>query len=124
MTIQLERIRSVTTYATIVGGLIGLLRKEANVEQAVVAKAAGLKTQSTMSRIEAGKSNLTVTQLWLIARTLNTTPAIILTRADQAAALMAKQGVDVYSGKATDLRAFTVSKRELKRFLKNWENSK
>lgn len=68
-------------YRRIVGAALQKLRREAGMTGAAVAAEMGL-TGSTWSRIENGKSTLSVDQLHRVARVLGWPPSAVLALAD------------------------------------------
>ncbi len=83
-----------TTYAAIVGQVLVFLRQDKGIRQADLAAAAGVG-QSTWSRIETGRSALTVDQLGRTARALEIETGDIITKADETVAVLEAEGIRV-----------------------------
>lgn len=71
-----------SSFEAIVGYTLAQLRKEARLSQMELAECAGLK-QASWSRIEAGRTALSVAQLRSVARMLGTMPSTILATAER-----------------------------------------
>ncbi|MGD0137323.1 MAG: helix-turn-helix transcriptional regulator [Tepidisphaeraceae bacterium] len=89
-----EKFQQVTGYSAVVGAILAALRRDARFDQETMAKKAGL-TQSAWSRIEAGATQITVSQLATAARALQMTPSGIMKRADALASQLSRGGVRV-----------------------------
>jgi len=87
------------TYAVLVGRIVEHFRKQAKMHQETMANAIGV-SQSAYSRLEQGQSGMSVTQLWMIAVQLKTTPAALLHHTEQYANQLRAQGVEITSDKA------------------------
>lgn len=83
-----------STYAAVVGAVIGKLRSERAIGQGDLAAAVGVG-QPAWSRIEKGGSALTVDQLARAAATLNCSPSYILQMADKTVSEMRNQNFQV-----------------------------
>ena len=95
---QNSQIKTVTTYPSIVGGVLAQMRGQQSLHQEDVAKAVGV-TQTTWSRIENGQSSISVEHLRLAASKLGIQPNRILQYADQAATNMEFGGVEVMAAR-------------------------
>jgi len=69
------------TYGALVGRMVEIRRKQLGISQEPLARALGI-TQSAFSRLERGRSTLTVTQLRIIARHLSIRAAELLDEAE------------------------------------------
>ena len=92
-----------TTYQAIVGSVLVGIRKELGVEQSALAKAVGVN-QSTWSRIERGKSALSIEQLFLAANHLQIKPSIVIHNSEKAVQSLRSQKVVVSVSKNMDKR--------------------
>lgn len=90
-------IRLATSYPAIVGAVLANERIKANLTQAEAAKRIRLAA-STLSRIEAGQSALTVEQLAQLAIVFKCSrTSFILVRADTIASMALRRGIEVMS---------------------------
>jgi transcriptional regulator with XRE-family HTH domain len=85
------RVNLVVDYATVVGRVVRALRVGGEHDQAEVAAVLGL-TQSGYSRIERGRTAITVEQLATLAPTLGTEPSKVLSIADHVARAVEREG--------------------------------
>lgn len=96
-----ERILSsptpVTTSSAVLGQTLIALRKAKGMTQGQVAEAMGMSS-SNWSRAEKGESSLTVDQLRMVSRVLETTPEKILNAADAAEQEAINKGLKVIPG--------------------------
>lgn len=93
-------MQTVTHYPAIVGGIIAQVRDRQGVRQEDLAKAMGI-TQTTLSRIETGQSNVSVEHLRLVAHHLGVRPNQILADADTNETLLLNQGMTVMLTRGT-----------------------
>lgn len=91
---SVEALASETTYAAIVGQVLVFLRQKKGIRQADLAAAAGVG-QSTWSRIETGRSALTIDQLGRTARALEVDAGEIMAKADETVAVLEAEGIRV-----------------------------
>jgi transcriptional regulator with XRE-family HTH domain len=91
-------IQNVTRYSELVARIVGQLRAARGFDQKQFAEALGV-SPSTWSRAENGQTGLSLDQLAGAAKALNTSPAQILTFADNAEARLKSNGVTVLSGR-------------------------
>jgi transcriptional regulator with XRE-family HTH domain len=78
----MSEISSVTTSAAILGAVLARLRKDKNLTQEELGKAAGVGA-TTWSRIEQGSSQLSTEQLRAAAKALGVTAAFVLGKAEE-----------------------------------------
>lgn len=90
-----------TTYPAVLGKTIVEIRKDKTISQGDLAGAVNV-TASTWSKIERGVSALTIEQLVLAAKALDKTPGYIVKAADDAAAQLRLQGIEVREGRIGD----------------------
>jgi len=88
------KLKPGTTYAAIVGQVLARKRTALDKHQAVVAKAVKVG-QSTWSRVETGKTALTVEQLRLAANALESTPEAVLAEADHVERYLRERGMRI-----------------------------
>lgn len=89
-----EKLNAGTTYPAIVGSVLRKLREDKNLGQSEIAEKMGI-TQTTWSKIENGKSALTVAQLSRASRILETDPGTITWSADAMANRLRENGMVV-----------------------------
>ena len=89
-----EQIHNVTTYNGIIGALLRRRREQLGLEQGTISQKIGL-TQSSYSRIESGKTSLTLAQLSAISPHYSVRPADFIDQAEQVKMNMKRQGIDV-----------------------------
>jgi transcriptional regulator with XRE-family HTH domain len=94
-------------YTTLLGQLLQHYRQQRGLQQADVAAALGI-LQPAYSRIEKGDTSITVTQLRIVARTLNMRPSLILDHADQWTQTLRAQGVTVTDEKEVPQAALLI----------------
>lgn len=82
------------SYPSVVGSVLGEVRRHAGKGQADLAVACGM-TQSGWSRIERGQVPITVEQLALAARELDCRPSELLSAADRAVDVAREDGIEV-----------------------------
>lgn len=85
-----------TSYPTIIGGLIGQMRKDRNISQADFAAQLGIG-QSTWSKIEKGNSGLSFEQLVQAAKLLGVDASDLVSRTEDIAADLARKNIEVNS---------------------------
>ena len=85
-------------YPQIVGQVARTYRVVRGLTLSVVAKAMGLSA-SGWSRVETGDTIMSAAQLAKIARVFEVSPHVIVHQADEIAAGLEEQGVDVLDGK-------------------------
>lgn len=84
-----------TSYPAIIGRILEHSRKEAGLDQKVIAEGLGL-TQSAWSRIERGQSGLSMEQLLRVSSILGKKPHEIIADADQATSRLKEDGITVH----------------------------
>jgi len=89
-----EQIHNVTTYNGIIGALLRRRREQLGLEQGTISQKIGL-TQSSYSRIESGKTSLTLAQLSAISPHYSVRPADFIDQVEQVKMNMKRQGIDV-----------------------------
>lgn len=82
------------TYAYLVGRVIGKLRTDAAMDQGELATAVGI-SQSTWSKVERGRSALTVEQLARCADAIGIVPSVLLARVEDAVRRAQERGIVV-----------------------------
>lgn len=87
-----KNLNAGTTYPAIIGSVLKKLREDQNLGQSAIAKEMGI-TQTTWSKIENGKSALTVAQLARASRILETYPGTIARNADAMAKRLRENGM-------------------------------
>jgi transcriptional regulator with XRE-family HTH domain len=87
-------MQTVTSYPSIVGGVIAQIRNQKGLRQEDLAQRLGV-TQTTLSRIESGQSGISVGHLRLAAHHLGVAPNQILYHADHNEKLLQAQGMKV-----------------------------
>lgn len=88
-------MQSETSYPAIIGRILEYLRKEAGLDQDVIAKRLGL-TQSAWSRIERGQSGISMEQLLRVSDVLGTEPHKIIADADSASLKLKEDGIIIH----------------------------
>jgi transcriptional regulator with XRE-family HTH domain len=88
----MAEMKTVTTYAAIVGAVLGQIRSAAGLKQSDLAEAVGVGP-STWSRIEKGESSLSTDQLKLAADALKMPPSRILELVDVAEKATVEKGI-------------------------------
>ena len=96
------KIHHVTTYNNIVGAVLRGRREEIGLEQADLANRLQL-TQSSYSRIENGKTSLTLIQLNNIAPHLRLTPQTFMAQVESVKSNMERQGIEVSPNKSASI---------------------
>ncbi len=94
-------------YTALLGRILQYYREQLGLQQIDVAGPLGIM-QPAYSRIEKGDTSLTVTQLRIVARTLNMHPSRILDEADQWTHTLRAQGVTVTDEKEVPKAALLV----------------
>ncbi len=89
----MAEMKTVTTYAAILGAVLGQIRTAAGLKQSDLAKAVGIGP-STWSRIEKGESSLSTDQLKLAADALKISPSEILNMVALAEEVAAEKGIE------------------------------
>ena len=89
----MAEMKTVTTYAAILGAVLGQIRTAAGLKQSDLAESVGVGP-STWSRIEKGESSLSTDQLKLAADALKTSPSEILNMVALAEAVAAEKGIE------------------------------
>jgi transcriptional regulator with XRE-family HTH domain len=89
----MAEMKTVTTYAAILGAVLGQIRTAAGLKQSDLAAAVGVGP-STWSRIEKGESSLSTDQLKLAADALKTSPSEILNMVALAEEVTAEKGIE------------------------------
>lgn len=84
----------VTTSAAILGAVLARLRKEKNLTQDELGRAAGVGA-TTWSRIEQGSSQLSTEQLRAAAKALGVSAAFVMNKADELEEELKAQGIVV-----------------------------
>lgn len=84
-----------TTYRAILGRVLARRREQLGFDQGAFAKAVGLTSQSSWSRIETGASNISIEQLKLACNALHTRPDVVLSETEQVADNLQSRGVTV-----------------------------
>jgi len=97
-------IHNVTTYNSIIGALLRRNREQIGLEQGAISQKIGL-TQPSYSRIESGKTSLTLAQLSAIAPHFNVRPADFIDQVEQMKISMKRQGIEVLDGQSTGAAA-------------------
>ena len=92
-----------TSYSAIVGQVLSNLRQEQDIKQGDMSAAVNIG-QSTWSRIEKGEVALSIDQLARAANRLNCLPSDVLRWADQAAAQIAREKVEVLNDRPVDVK--------------------
>src|ERR1700712_4515879 len=95
------------TYTALLGQILQHHRQRLGLQQADVAAALGI-LQPAYSRIEKGDTSITVTQLRIVARTLNMRPSQILDHADHWTQMLRSQGVTVTDDKEVPQTALLI----------------
>jgi transcriptional regulator with XRE-family HTH domain len=95
-----------TSYSAIVGQVLSNLRQERDIKQGDMSAAVNIG-QSTWSRIEKGEVALSIDQLARAAKRLGCSPSDVLTWADQAAAQMQQDKVEVLNDRPVDVKEKT-----------------
>jgi transcriptional regulator with XRE-family HTH domain len=90
-------LRPATSYAAVLGFVIGEARRRAGVTQSQLAAAVNL-SQATWSRVEGGRFGVTVEHLALAAWALSTHPGLLARRADALCDWARGRGVEVIAG--------------------------
>ncbi|MBI2382014.1 MAG: helix-turn-helix transcriptional regulator [Gammaproteobacteria bacterium] len=90
----MEKLRIPVDYQEIVGAVIARERRIRGASQARFGKATGM-AQSTIGRIELGKSVCTLEQLWRISKTIGFQPSSILKEAELHAQAAIKAGFEI-----------------------------
>lgn len=88
------QIQHVTTYNGIIGAVLRQRRDQMGLEQAQIAQRLGV-TQSSYSRIESGKTSLTLVQLSDIAPHFGLSPHGFIARVESLKYDMERQGIKV-----------------------------
>jgi transcriptional regulator with XRE-family HTH domain len=88
----MSELKPVTTYAAILGTVLGQFRSAAGLKQSDLAGAVGIGP-STWSRIEKGESSLSTDQLKLAADALGISPSKILEVVEFAEKITAAKGI-------------------------------
>jgi len=96
------QIQHVTTYNGIIGAVLRGHREQLGLEQAQIAQRLGL-TQSSYSRIENGKTSLTLVQLSNMAPTFKLTPNSFIAQVENIKLNMERQGIAVTPEKESGL---------------------
>lgn len=81
-------------YTALVGQVLAVRRQNLGLQQNVLAHALGI-SQSAYSRIEQGKTSLSIPQLRIVADVLYSSPSEILAQAESQTALLAARGVAI-----------------------------
>lgn len=89
----MAEMKTVTTYAAILGAVLGQIRTAAGLKQSDLADAVGVGP-STWSRIEKGESSLSTDQLKLAADALKMQPSQILEMVAMAEKVAAEKGIE------------------------------
>lgn len=89
----MSEMKTVTTYAALLGAVLGTLRSGAELKQSDLAEAVGIGP-STWSRIEKGESSLSTDQLKLAADALGIPPARILEMVELAEKFTSEKGIE------------------------------
>ncbi len=92
-----------TSYSAIVGQVLANLRQERDIKQGEMSAAVNIG-QSTWSRIEKGEVALSIDQLARAAHHLGCLPSDVLNWADQAAAKMQREKVEVLNDRPVDVK--------------------
>lgn len=89
-----------TTYNALVGFQLEEKRKELGKEQSDIFELTGI-SQSVLSRLEKGKANITIDQLFLICQALDVRPEEIISKASKGVDAFSENGqVEVLTTKA------------------------
>ena len=94
MHIMQAQIQHITTYNGIIGAVLRSRREQIGLEQSQIAQRLGL-TQSSYSRIESGKTSLTLIQLADIAPKIGLNPQDFIAQVESIKLNMQHQGIDV-----------------------------
>ena len=86
-------IQKVVPYNALVGQVLSRLRTEKGLSQREMATRLGLKSQSAYSRIENGKTSLTVVDLRRLGQAVE--PQTIIERAEKLASALESQGFTI-----------------------------
>lgn len=89
----MSEMKTVTTYAAILGAVLGQIRMTAGLKQGELAESVGVGP-STWSRIEKGESSLSTDQLKLAADALKMQPSRILEMVELAEKVTAEKGIE------------------------------
>ena len=95
-------IHHITTYNNIVGAVLRSRREQLGLEQAEMAKKVGL-TQPSYSRIESGKTSLTLLQLNEFAPHFKLTAPNFIAHVEKIKTDMVRQGINVSPKKAPNI---------------------
>jgi len=96
------QIHHITTYNGIVGAVLRQRREQMGLEQSQIAQRLGL-TQSSYSRIESGKTSLTLLQLSDMAQHFGMNPHGFVAQVEHIKIDMQRQGIEVSPEKAPGL---------------------
>lgn len=96
------QIQHITTYNGIVGAVLRGRREQMGLEQAQIAQRLGL-TQSSYSRIESGKTSLTLVQLSDMAPHFGLNPHSFIAQVERIKSDMERQGIVVSPDKEPGL---------------------
>jgi transcriptional regulator with XRE-family HTH domain len=99
--------KPLVTYPALVGKILAQQREARGIKQGDLAATLGL-SQSAYSRLESGDSVLNLSQLRNAAIQLGLHPAQVLQWADEYAARLQQQGVDVISEKPDNPAAIAI----------------
>lgn len=88
------QIQHITTYNGIVGAVLRQRREQMGLEQSQIAQKLGL-TQSSYSRIESGKTSLTLVHLSDIAPHFGLSPQSLVAQVESIKLDMQRQGITV-----------------------------
>lgn len=100
-------LKPLVTYPALVGKILAQQREARGIKQGDLSATLGL-SQSAYSRLESGDSVLNLSQLRNVAMKLGLQPAQVLQWADQYAAQLRQQGVDVISEKPDNPAAIAI----------------
>ena len=94
-----------SSYSAVLGTIIASIRKEQGLEQADIAESLGV-SQASYSRLESGKSALTVNQLFVVADKLGIASSNLIGQVESAIDSLRNGGVTIVSqGRANSAAA-------------------
>ena len=97
----------ITSFPTILGGIIGDLRKKQGLSQGEFAERMGLG-QSTWSRVEKGVSGLSIEQLVLASEVLEIRPSKLVAMAEKIADDLRTQNIKVENKRSEGASAASI----------------
>jgi len=98
---SMENFSQTTTYPIIVGGIIKQIRETKGFNQREMAEKMDL-SQASWSKIESGKTPISITQLWQASQILGENTSQILSYVDEAIKNIGAQGIKVDTSSKTN----------------------